>query len=102
MDQVSPYSKEISSYILSAFENIKVTDKNLELALELLKDWNYDLNEFSQVPAIYSVFYMHLLRNIYHDELGDDLFNQYVFVGSVAYRSVITIFRTLFIPGLII
>jgi penicillin amidase len=93
MDQVSPYAKKMTAYILSAFENIKVRDKNLSLALELFKDWDYEMNEFSQVPAIYSVFLMHLLKNIYHDELGDDLYNQYVFVGSIAYRSVETIFQ---------
>jgi penicillin amidase len=90
MDQVSPYAKKISGYIFSAFENVKVTDKNLSLALELFKDWNYEMNEFSQVPAIYSVFYMNMLKNIYYDELGDDLFNQFVFVSSVPYRSVLT------------
>ena len=93
MDQVSPYAKKMTGYILSAFEDIKVRDKNLSLALELFKDWDYEMNEFSQVPAIYSVFLMHLLKNIYHDELGDDLYNQYVFVGSIAYRSVETIFQ---------
>ena len=93
MDQVSPYAKKITGYILAAFENIKVTDENLSLALELLNDWNYDMNEFSQVPAIYSVFFTKLLRNIYDDELGDDLYNQFVFVGSIPYRSVLTIFE---------
>src|SRR5690554_4091438 len=88
MDQVSPYAKVITDYILSAFENIKVTDKNISLTLELFKDCNYEMNDFSQVPAIYSVFITQLLKNIYHDELNDKLFSQYVFVGSVAYRSV--------------
>jgi len=90
MDQISPYAKTVSGYILSAFENMKVRDQNLSLALELFKDWNYEMNEFSQVPTIYSVFYMHLLKNIYYDELGGDLFNQFVFVSSVPYRSVLT------------
>jgi penicillin amidase len=90
MDFISPYSENITGYILSAFENLKVTDKNLSLTLELFIDWNYEMNEFSQVPAIYSVFFMHLLKNIYYDELGEDLYSQYVFVGSIAYRSVST------------
>ena len=90
MDQISPYAKKISGYILAAFNNINVTDKNLSLALELFKDWDYEMNEFSQVPTIYSVFFMNLLKNIYYDELGEDLFNQFVFVSSIPYRSVLT------------
>ncbi len=88
MDQISPYAKMITKYILSAFNDVKVTDKNLDLALELFKDWNYDMNEFSQVPAIYSVFFKYLLKNTFYDEMGDDLYNQFVFVANVPYRSI--------------
>lgn len=88
MDQVSPYAKMISEYIISAFKDVEITDKNLSLSMELLKDWNYEMNEFSQVPAIYSVFYKYLLKNTFYDELGDDLYNQFVFVSSVPYRSI--------------
>ena len=94
MDQVSPYAKKISEYILAAFSNLKLKDKNLSLALELFKDWDYEMNEFSQVPAIYSVFFIKLLKNIYYDELGEDLFNQFVFVSSIPYRSVLTMLNT--------
>jgi len=46
------------------------------------------MNEFSQGPAIYAVFYKHLLRNIFLDEMGKDLFEEFVFVANVPYRSV--------------
>ena len=88
MDQVSPYAKMITQYIISAFNNVKATDENLSLTLELLNDWDYEMNEFSQVPAIYSVFYKYLLKNIFYDELGDDLYNQFIFVSNVPYRSI--------------
>jgi penicillin G amidase len=88
MDQISPYAKMITKYILSAFNDVKVTDKNLTLALELFRDWNYDMNEFSQVPTIYCVFFKYLLKNTYYDEMGDDLYNQFVFVANIPYRSI--------------
>ncbi|HVO74486.1 MAG TPA: penicillin acylase family protein [Ignavibacteriaceae bacterium] len=90
-DFVSPYAKEITKYILSSFEGKKITDKNLKLSLELFEKWDYEMNEFSQVPTIYAVFFKHLLENIYLDELGDDLFNEFVFVANVPYRSVLKI-----------
>ena len=91
MDQVSPYARAIVPYILKSFEGIKVKDKNLTTSLELLGKWDFDMNKFSQTPAIYSVFLKYLLRNIYHDEMGADLFNRFVFLANVPYRSLLQI-----------
>jgi penicillin amidase len=98
MDQVSPYAEKITGYILSAFDDIKVTDANLSLTLELFSDWDFDMNEFSQVPAIYSVFYKYLLKNIYYDELDDSLYNKFIFISSIPYQSVLTLLENQFHP----
>jgi len=90
-DFVSPYAEKITKNILDSFKGVKITDKNLQLSLRLFKNWNYEMNEFSQVPTIYSVFYKHLLKNIYSDEMGEDLFNEFVFVANVPYRNVLRI-----------
>ncbi|HEX9253251.1 MAG TPA: penicillin acylase family protein [Ignavibacteriaceae bacterium] len=91
MDQVSPYARTIVPYVLKAFEGIKVKDKNLNTSLELLSKWDFDLNKYSQTPAIYAVFLKFLLKNIYHDEMGDDLYNRFVFLANVPYRSLLQI-----------
>jgi penicillin amidase len=88
MDFVSPYAKEITKYILDAFQNVKVINNNLRLSLELLRDWNYEMDQYSQVPAIYATFLKHLLKNIYEDEMGTDLYNEFVFVANIPYRSL--------------
>ena len=91
MDQVSPYAKAIVPYILKSFEDIKVKDKNLNISLDLLDKWDFELNKYSQTSAIYSVFLKYLLKNIYHDEMGDDLYNRFVFLANVPYRSLLQI-----------
>ena len=88
MDIVSPYAKNIVSYFLSAFDSIDVTDDKLSLCLQLLKDWDYKLDKFAQAPAIYLTTFKFLLQNTFLDEMGDDLFNQYVFLANVPYRSI--------------
>lgn len=88
MDFVSPYAKEITAHLLKAFENIKVVDKNLKNSLTLLKQWNFNFDKYSQTPLIYAAFFKHLLSNIYKDEMGEGLFNDFVFVANVPYRSV--------------
>lgn len=87
-DFVSPYAKKITRYIISAFDSVRITDKNLRLALELFKNWDYEMNAKSQVPTIYTRFFQNLIKNIFIDEMGDDLLKEYVFIANVPYRII--------------
>ncbi len=89
----SPYAKIVTKYILDAFKGIKIQDKNLKKSLELLSEWDYEMNSQSQAPAIYSSFLNHLLKNTYYDELGKELYNQFVFIANVPYRSILQILK---------
>ena len=89
MDFVSPYADTVTKYILNAFSTVKVTNAHLQLALNLLKNWNYKMNQYSQVPAIYEMFIKHLMQNIFLNKMGEDLFNEYVLVQNVPLRVII-------------
>lgn len=89
MDIKSPYARQITRYILNAFNGIQIQDKNLKNSLELLTEWDYEMDALSQAPAIYSVFLMNLLKNTYYDELGKELYNQFVFIANVPFRSIL-------------
>jgi penicillin G amidase len=91
MDIVSPYARTIVLHLLNSFDGIKVKDKNLNTSLELFRKWDFEMNKYSQTPAIYSVFLKHLLKNIYYDEMGDDLYNKFIFLANVPYRSLLQI-----------
>lgn len=87
-DFVSPYSKKITRFILGAFDSVNVKDKNLSLALQLFRNWNYEMNAKSQVPAIYQYFFQYLMKNIFEDEMGKDLLKEYLFIANVPYRII--------------
>jgi penicillin amidase len=89
MDIVSPYAREIIPYLTDAFSKIEITDDNLKLSLELLKEWDFKLDKFSQAPSIYLVAFKYLLENTFKDEMGNDLFNQYVFLANIPYRVIL-------------
>lgn len=91
IDVYSPYAKKLVKYILDSFNGIKIHDKNLQQSLELLSEWDFEMNSQSQAPAIYSVFFIELLKNTYYDEMGKELYNQFVFIANVPYRSIIQI-----------
>ena len=91
-DAKSPYARQIVPYILSAFKNVDVKEKNLKESLRLLNEWssfNFEMNKYLQTPAIFLTFFDKLMKNIYLDEMGEDLFNQYVFLANVPYRNVL-------------
>lgn len=88
MDFFSPYAKEIVPYILNAFNGVKVNDRNLKTALELLDNWDFEMAASSQVPTIYLYFYHRLIKNIFEDELGEDLLKEYVFLANIPYRII--------------
>lgn len=93
MDQTSEYAKLIVPYILEAFSTTKVKDENLKESLELLEKWDYQMSGYNQVTTIYQVFLKYLVRNIYLDEMGEDLFNKFLFIVNVPYRSLLKVLQ---------
>ncbi len=87
-DIVSKYAMDIIPHIALAFENIEINDNNLKSAIELLKNWNCEMDYGLQAPTIYQVFLQKLIENIFLDEMGKELFNEYVFVANVPYKKI--------------
>lgn len=88
MDQMSPFAEQLTGYITSAFAGHETKSRNINGALDLLQRWDFRMDQYSQVPSIFSVFFQFMMRNTFLDEMGDNLFNQYVFLGNVPYRSL--------------
>ncbi len=88
MDFISPYAKMITKSILAAFKDIKIKEKNLSLAMELLNNWNFEMDAGSQVPTIYSYYLKNLIKNIFMDEMDVELLKEFLFVANVPYRKI--------------
>lgn len=87
-DFYSKHAAEITPYILSAFDSVKINNDNLNITLDLLSKWDFIMDKYSQIPSVFLTFYQKLLENIFKDELGDPLFNEYIFMANVPYRTV--------------
>lgn len=88
-DFISLYAKKIVPFIIDAFSQVKVTDKNLNESLILFSNWDFSFDSKLQTPAIYSFFFKYLIRNIFEDELGEKLFNEYIYLSNITYRKVL-------------
>jgi len=87
-DFYSHYAKDITPFIIEAFENSNLKDKNLKTALSLLSQWDFVIDMKSQAPTIFNEFFQKLMLNIFKDEMGEDIFEEYIFVANVPYRKV--------------
>jgi penicillin amidase len=88
-DFISPYAAKIIVHILNAFNQIHITNENLKIALKLFKNWDFKIGQYSQTAAIYSMFFKHLMYNLFYDKMGSDLYNEYVFVQNIPFRSIL-------------
>ena len=88
MDFYSFYAKDITEHIIESFRNVNIEEPNLILAIELLAKWDFVMDKQSQTPTIYAVFFQKLMENIFIDEMGDELFKEYVFIANVPYRKI--------------
>jgi penicillin amidase len=87
-DFYSHYAKVINARFLQAFEKTNISDENLQLAINLLQQWDYVMDKDQQAPTIYLTMYQKFLENIFKDEMGESLFKEYIFIANVPYRMI--------------
>ncbi|KAF0151522.1 MAG: peptidase S45 penicillin amidase [Ignavibacteria bacterium] len=87
-DFVSPFAKKITKHLISAFKDVKLHDKNLKTALDLLENWDGEMSIRSQAPTIYAFFLKNLIKNVIGDEMSNDLLKEYVFAANILYRKI--------------
>lgn len=87
-DFFSHYAKQSVPFILDAFNGVNIKDENLNTALNLLRNWDFVMDMKSQTPTIFNEYFKQLMKNIFLDEMGDELFEEYVFIANIPYRTV--------------
>lgn len=87
-DFYSHYAQDITPFIVEAFKGVNIKDANLKTALSLLGQWDFVMDMKSQTPTIFNEFFQKLMLNIFKDEMGEDIFNEYTFIANIPYRKV--------------
>ncbi len=87
-DEVSVYAREVTSVLLHAYDSVDVKEPDLVSALAYLKNWDFKFAQSDVATAIFSSFMVHLLHNTFEDEMGPDLFQDFVFFDAIPYRVI--------------
>ena len=86
-DVYSLQAKEFCSYIFEAYKDtINIPPEEKEYLMRL-KKWDYEMKLYSPEATLFSEFEIALYKNIYRDKLGDELFNNYIFLKNIPVRN---------------
>ncbi len=85
-DRFSDNAREILPIILAAFKDSSLDLPEEERVFEYLRNWNFVFSREDIATTIYQELYVRLLHNIYADEMGDDLFHDWVILANVPIR----------------
>jgi penicillin G amidase len=86
LDTYSYYAREIVPYILAAFRDSTLAAQDTEKVFEYLRNWNYRFNADDVATSIYQAFLVRLIHNTFADEMGEDLFHDWVILSNIPLR----------------
>jgi penicillin amidase len=85
-DMFSSNAKEMLSHIMAAFKDSVLGLAEEQQVMEYLRNWNFIYSPQDIATSIYQEFYVHFLKNVYADEMGDDLFHDFLILANVPIR----------------
>ncbi len=85
-DMFSSNAKEILPYIMAAFKDSTLGLAEEQQVMEYLRNWNFVFSPQDVATSIFQEFFVHFLRNVYADEMGDDLFHDFLILNNVPIR----------------
>jgi penicillin amidase len=89
-DITSAYTNKLLPEIIADLENTPASDLSQEMKImaALLKDW--DGTESTQLlqPTLFHAFLVKIAENTFSDEMGDELYQQYIALGNVPTRVI--------------
>ncbi|MFA6469105.1 MAG: penicillin acylase family protein [Bacteroidota bacterium] len=90
-DTYSHFAKEMTPFILSAFSQAAISDSKTETAINYFRNWNFQYGKDDVPAAIFELFFHHLISNLFRDEMGNELFKQYIYLANMPYRVTLSL-----------
>ena len=85
----SPYALGILKDLhADTHTNSNLGNEDVEWAVEKIKNWNGDMNKNDASGLIYNAYLVFLVKNIFEDELGTNIFNDFISIQNFPYRSL--------------
>ncbi len=86
-DVKSLQAKEFCSYIFEAYKDTINISRDEKDFLRLLKQWDYEMKLYSPAATVFAEYEIVLYKNIYKNKLGNELFDNYIFLKNIPVRN---------------
>ncbi|MFZ1322234.1 MAG: penicillin acylase family protein [Ignavibacteria bacterium] len=86
-DVYSIQAKEFCEFLFEAFGDSTDITPDIKSYLDILKQWDYEFRLSSTGASIFAMFEVQLYKNLYQNELGSELFQNYLYLKNVPVRN---------------
>ncbi|MCC6866574.1 MAG: penicillin acylase family protein [Ignavibacteria bacterium] len=83
----SPYAKNICKFCFDTAFSIN-SGVEIETMVKTLQNWNGEMKKDNSAGTIYNTFLIFLIKNTFEDELGSDVFDDFITIQNLPYRSL--------------
>ena len=92
-DRFSHFAKNITPFIVNAFDSVEIKNESVAKAIEYFKNWDFQIKQNDVTSAIFQVTINRILKNLFEDEMGDELLKSYVHLSNIPQRVLLTMFQ---------
>jgi penicillin amidase len=92
-DRVSPLARELVPFIVRACADTAFALPEKERVLEYLRNWNFSFDADDIPSAVFHPWLVRMLQNTFRDEMGEDLFHDYVLLVNIPLRVIARLMR---------
>jgi len=78
-DTLVPYAEGVLAYL----DAVPLSDERASRAVEPLRGWDRRADEDAVAPSLFAAWHVTLVREVFADELGEDLLDHYLYSASV-------------------
>lgn len=86
-DVYSIQAKDFCRYLFEAFGDTINLTNDIKKYLDLLRNWDYEFKTNSVPATLFAQFEVELYKRLYKDALGEELFENYLYIKNVPVRN---------------
>jgi len=85
-DVSSPYAHEMVRILMAAYDTSAAPSPEIAEALTYLRNWDDRFTQGDIATTVFNAYFVRLLHHLYEDEMGAEVFRDFVFFGAIPYR----------------
>jgi penicillin amidase len=86
VDEYSAFARDVASHLQLVLADSASADPGVVRFADYLRNWDFVFRKDDIATAIYQVTFERLLRRLYLDEMGDDLFHDWCILSNIPLR----------------